>query len=329
VAYSATTLVNTRLKADAIWADAKANEGYKAEVIVADALRENDTSSINRYFKNGKEDKVELTFIKSCPAEAEDCTDSCEIEGEELSTEAKTYAITMCKEKSFVVPEVVLRGNDYDLEMFVARGLLDATKVLDNAINKAAIAAIQANLGVNVYGGIGTIAGTNTTVLAELINSMDIIPQYLIAGQLNNMSNPYVISGMNSYLANWNAEMNRGNADGKGNAARSEALKMYFDIKTVEGLAPAQSFLVNRGAFAFASRTHYEMKPTEYTFGQKRWKIESRNLRGVYYDVHFEDKCVGGEIYHAYKVIAKFEWLHNPLGCTATEKGVLRFTKGA
>ena len=254
--------------------------------------------------------------------------------GAELGSDSKDYTLSFCKEYSFTVDEMSFRGNELTMDEVVAKGFLKADKALSEAITKSGVSRLESFKGTNLIdGGIGTVnaATTETDVAAADWNAQMFAYLYRIGIQ-NQMSNPFLLSGNNLFEDRLTTMLAESNANGKGNANLYKLMRTYFDLFTIDALndPKLKTYMVNRGAVAFASKVHYGAVPTKYEgAGQSRFSIASRNLDGVRYDVFYTNRCSGITIKHDFKVIATYDYFLNPTGCDAGRTGVLAFNKTA
>jgi hypothetical protein len=154
--------------------------------------------------------------------------------------------------------------------------------------------------------------------------------QLSLAAIHNRLKRPYLLSGNNLYTANWNAEMNAGNADGKGAAKKMGAFPIYFDPFNVEAMTPKSTFMIDPNAVAFVNKARYSTDPDEFVNGADKtlFAIKSNAIPGVMYDVVYDTVCSGNDIVHRYKIHATGKFILNPTGCDTDITGVLEFTCG-
>ena len=55
------------------------------------------------------------------------------------------------------------------------------------------------------------------------------------------------------------------------------------------------------------------------------YKMASKNLAGVYYDIHEIETCSSDDFVISYKLRVYFDYFLNPLSCVATRTGILQF----
>lgn len=337
MAYSDSVLPKILEKSDRIWADNQVKSQFDGKVDAALHLIGEQTARVNLLLQ-GKDRDVEIAWINACNVEAEDCVDACTIGGNELTTDKATYAIETCKQVKFKVPEKTFRDNLFDYTEVVATGMMKGRKELDEQIAQAAIAALNANSGVNAHASEKwTLSGTPTGSISEVAPGnfdLGLMFHMQYAAAQNRFSDPFLLSGFNLAEAIFNARMNAGNDSGKGDAMRASTIRVHQDffnleaVNTSGGTVSYYTYMVDKGAIAFASKNYYNPQPrTLDGIGHVLFSVPSMKLPGVVYDVTHTVTCTSGEYYHEYKLEAHFDWFINPTGCINTRTGILRFLR--
>jgi hypothetical protein len=147
---------------------------------------------------------------------------------------------------------------------------------------------------------------------------------------MNKMRQVYGLTGSNLYQLLWSAPLDGANADGKGAAKKVGTIPMYQDPENIESVAPAQTFLLHRGAAAFISKAWYPRNAINAVNPEANiyiWSEPSNNLPGVEYDIFMQKSCTGNEFYEAYKVQLHGLFALNPLPCN-DHTGILVFECG-
>lgn len=327
--FTASQLATAIVKADNMWADSMLKADYTANVGVATALRSEQNANVGILQDSEKDRDVKIIWINSCGNEVvDDDGDNCEIGGEQAGSDSKTYALTIKKKYGFSVREDTFRGNEFNMEDVVARCFLEADKKLSENIAQTAVAKLDSFKGTNqVTTGLGTVNGLETEIASADWTSR--LFAYLTkVGIMNSITNPFLISGDNLFEERLVTMLSEANANGKGDKQLFSLLRTYFDLFNVDTvLSPDQkTFMVNRGAVAFASKNKYGAKPIQYK-SQDRYSIASRNLEGVRYDVYYTNECSDDDMNHHFTVRAWYDWYLNPLGCNAQKTGVLSFKR--
>lgn len=321
-------LATVQAKADERWLDPIKNIDMVADVNAAKAVLENQSVKLGEIQDKNKKRLISLEWLTACEADTENCSDDCSIDGDDATPECKEYEITCLQESSFKVGDRAYRERTIDVADSIAFNIEMRKKMLDEWIAQYILTAIHANAGINVYTGApGTVAGATTTIPAGSWN--DNIWGYMdLTARLNKFKNPYGITGTNLYQLIFNRSLEVGNADGKGNVAKMNTLKMYLDPENVETIAPAHTFLLHKTAVAFVGKAWYPLggaNAVELMADHFAWSEASRNLPGITYDVFTERTCLSNEFYTAFKVQLHGLFALNPTPCSPTNTGILAF----
>ena len=325
-------------KADMIWNDNQSNADYVPKADVLKVIVANTTAKLDAIQgEQSKDNKIKVTWLQDCNDDVEDCdTTTCIVEGEELLVNCKEYEPTICKTTAFIVNEDTLRAGIYSPEEVIAKGLLKRVKLLDEMLAQSIVSELDANKGVSVYAGDygqiegGTVGNSDVEVLAG--NWTASLFGYLNMQAIKNkLANPFLLSGDNLYLQWWNAQAEFANADGKGNLNKFNTMPANFDLFNIDSvLNPSlQTFLIDKGAIAFAPKWRYSNTPRKIDNVHTRFTIESRTVPGMFYDVIYTTRCKTGtnQIEHVFNVTARGGIYLNPTGCTETKTGIVSFKK--
>lgn len=321
-------LTEIMIEADKAWLDPMKNADLVADANTAKAVLANQQVKMGPLTVKDKKNIVALEWLTACDATTQACTDDCTIEGVDAIPECKEYEISCLQESTFKVPDRHYRERTIDAAQSIAFNLEKRKKLLDEYIAQYILTGLVANAGVNTYtGGIGTVAGATTTIAAA--NWNDSIWGYFdLVARLNKFQSAYGITGTNLYQLIFNRSLEVGNADGKGNFAKMNTLKMFLDPENVEVIAPATTFLLHKTAVAFVNKSWYPLgaaNAVELMADQMAWSEASRNLPGVTYDVITKRTCYANEYYTAFKVQLHGLFAVNPTPCTETNNGILQF----
>lgn len=328
--FTATVLPKVAVKIDEIWADAIQKADYEAQCEAAKAIMMEQTAKLEVLRSSAKNITVRIDWIKDCGMTDEACSDDCTNDGAELESTSQDVTISTCRQVQFKVARKKMRDNNFDASEVAAKGLMKAGKVLDEYLAKQAVTFLNASVGVNEHTSAkwtlaGTPVGSRSEVAAANVN-VGLIPHLILAGAKNRFSNPYLLSGTQLYVENWEKMLEAANADGKGSAAKMNAIRKHFDIFNVDTVNANTTdfYLVDKGAVALVTKAYYEGEVMDH--GTKSYfSLKSNNLPGVVYDVIVDETCSSNEQYDAYTVQANFGYFLNPLGCTANRKGVLLY----
>lgn len=326
-------------KADMIWNDNQSNADYVPKADALKIIYANTTARLDSIQgEQSKDNKIKIVWLQDCGDTVEDCdTTTCLVEGDELFVNCKEYEPTICKTVAFVVNETELRKAIFSPEEVIAKGLLKRVKQLDELLAQQIVSELDASKGVSLYegdyghiqgSGIGTsdvevLTGNWTASLFGYLNLQAI---------RNKFANPFLLSGENLYLQFWNAQAEFANADGKANLNKFNTMPANFDLFNIDTvLEKRMTFLIDKGAIAFAPKWEYSSTPRVIQNVHTRFTIESRAVPGMYYDVIYTTRCKGGtsQIEHVFNVSAKGGIYLNPTGCTETKTGIIGFKKVA
>lgn len=344
---SPTKILNLRVKAENAWKDGKTSVQYKVNAESAKAVLTNQTARVDLLTgRSNKDDVVEISFINTCGIVAEDCESNCTIDEPELDTGKEEYAVDTCKKTGFSIDEEKIRTNDYELEELHSAGHAASLKALDEFWAAQVLAKLSAEAGYNAFPSPYTFndATMATTVPAAGYSLKDMTANLIIQAQMNNINSPYYIE-RGLLLPEWiNAQLNGGNLDGKGDVARIEMLKMYFDMMNFSkaGVTTADLFMIDASAVALATKTRYTSTPVVAggKIQQTRYTVASQTLPNVSYDVIYSLECktVGGKAHdmHSWRYETNGLIAINPALCPVTvgeevytSNGILAYKKGA
>lgn len=323
-------LTDLQAEADRIWTDPMKNVELVAHADAAKAVLENQSVRFGDILSKDKKRILALEWLTACDATTTACSDDCSIDGSDATPECKEYEITCLREAAFKVGHRAYRERTINVEQSIAFNLELRMKMLDEWIAQYILTSLEAGAGTNLYTGGGsafTVLAGKTTVTAAAWND-NIWGYFDLAARLNKFTNPYGITGTNLYQLMFNRTKEQGNADGKGNFAKMNTIKMYADPENVETISPAGTYLLHKTAVAFASKSWYPLgaaNAEKLTADRMAYAVKSRNLPGVEYDVFVERTCVSNEIYDAFKVQLNGLFAINPTPCNVTNNGILLF----
>lgn len=329
------TLVKVQLLMDNVWADNAKQKDYIANVEAIRAIRENSNVRIEDVLNPTKDKTVTLYWPEFCGATTTDCGDECTPGGSKPGTTCQDYALTMCREVNFSIDTNTYRTIATTMEEAIAVTFMSNMQALDEWIAVQTVNKMHSSKGVNAYtGGKGNVSGFETTIAPAYWNA-NLMSYFNLVARQNKFSNPYIVSGTNLFEAYDLAQANAANSDGKGAKTLFDRYRMYFDTFNVDStLGEQATFMLNRNALAFHSKTRYNWSPTDGRAMQwggvgsstgMRYQIESKNLPGVFYDVIYKITCNGDEITHDWKVKFRGDIFRNPVGCNPNNTNILEF----
>ena len=178
-----------------------------------------------------------MTWLLNCrqvPAAFDtDCTHT----GPSSSTFRETAKIDQCIQNTFQEPYDAWRSNEFGLKDALASQLQRLMKDHLEYVEQYSVGVINSNAGINSSVSNPLWTGTGTTVVtipADQITSTAIFGPLMRNAVRNRFNNPYGLSGEALAQLDYLARTNSGNAEGKGDALRIQAMRMYFDYFNVD-----------------------------------------------------------------------------------------------
>ena len=326
--FSCAELAEVQLKADNMWADAAYKKDFIADVETLTAIRKEQTVRFPDLEVPSKDNTVKIAWIKDCDETIENCGTECTVGGAEAEAACDTHELTLCKKVGFTVDEKTFRTSIFSKEEVIAVQMMRKMKLLDEYLAETAVSRLESFKGVNAFtGGKGTVSGFETSISPAYWNA-NLFSYFALVMKKNKFRDAFMIHGDNLFEAAWNAEMNAANADGKDQAMKMKSLRSYWDVFNIDSvLSPDKSsFLIDRNAVAFASKAYWDNVPKDFgdNVGSK-YRVESKNLPGVFYDVTYKVTCSGDDIKHNWSLQVKADIFRNPVGCNLNNTGVLKF----
>lgn len=315
----------------AIWDDKTVQKDYIADVQVPLAIRAQQTARLAPLQNPAKDRQLTVVWVKDCVDRLEDCGNECEAGGDELEADSQTYELDLCKSAGFTVKEREFRSLMLDRTEVVAKGFMSSMKQLDNWIAQQTVSHLNTFAGINQYED-GVFQGSEYNEADAAFWNADIFGEFNIIAAINRFSNPFLLSGTNLYKEWWNSMMQAGNADGKGDVMKFGTMPIAFDLHQIVTVnSPDKvTYMLDKGAVALITKAYNPENPLTYSNGanQTLFKVPSMNIPGVEYDVIYKTRCESSEIYHDYSLRVNGLCALNPVGCTETNTGVLKFYCG-
>lgn len=314
---------------DQYWVDNSINKDYVAHVDAALAIRENQTARLGE-LQGQKDRTLDLIWVKDCVDRLGDCADDCVVGGDELEATSQSYTMDLCKTAGFNVKEKEFRSLILEREEVVAKGILSTMKQLDEWLTQQAISHLNTFAGINQYED-GVFTGAEFNEANAAFWNADLFGEFNIISQLNQFKTPFLLSGTNLYKEYWNAQMNNGNANDKDQLMKFGTMPMYFDLWNMNTVNTPDkvTYMIDRGAVALVTKAYNPVNPMVYTgAGLTKYKVASKNIPGVEYDVIYTNDCASNEITHKWSFYINGLCALNPLGCDSDNTGVLKFYCG-
>lgn len=335
MAITASALPFAISKATTDWPDSMLAEDQKPNIDVLDAVSAIQTATIDANLPEERD--IKITWLDNCDLADETCERDCTFTGNEADSVAQTLQIDNCKEVKFSMRlDPWLKGgnvNVFGLADELAVNLNRAMKAAAEGAAQYAVSFLNLNLGVNLATTIPdfTVTSTDTAISADNYENTAVIGKFARTAARNKFSNPYMIDGGAFYQLMFMAQTSQGNAEGKGDALRMGRYPMYMDLFNLPEVNGDDeiTYMVNRGALAFVSKGWYSTNPITLGGSMTRFQIRNRFFPALVHDVDVHETCTFGVWWAHYKVKHSYELFLNPTGCTATQTGILKFTKTA
>lgn len=318
---------------DVAWNDAIQRAQFVAKADAARVCLEQQTARVEPLIQgageNAKTRTVRVHWLNACAMDDGAPTDECAAAETELTDNKEDYTISGFRETSFKTSWKVHRTTPHDLNQTVATGLLMGGKILDEYLSAQYFAFLAANNGAHEYTpSIGAAGAGDVWEIPGADMTVDAMPEFILAANFARFDNAFMIHGLNLWTERFKAGQYAANDNGKGENNLFNVLPMFWDpVGASVASVSDQSWLVNRSAGALATANFFDMAPREFAGNHRVYKIASRNLPGVFYDVHEMETCTSDDMVVSYKMNVNFEFLLNPLGCVATRTGILQFAK--
>lgn len=298
MALETAALANINLKVDQMSTDQVLMRKFKPKTEGLQKIIANQTARLNTAktelsdSDKNKGGKVYLNWLTSNSIVEGAVTSNCTLTGADLDAAAVAYDLTMEFKTDFTVTEDDFKNSIYSREELVAHGFLKALQVMDEAYAKRAIAKADAYAGTNLYLATGyTQTGAKTTVPAASYGSK-MLAYIARMAEMNRLNNYYILDGGELFDEAFLANINSGNAEGKGLAALYNNFDIAFDmINFAKAGVATDTLVVDADSLAFVTRNRFQSLVPVAAVGQKRYKIKSPSLAGVFYDVYYQEVC--------------------------------------
>jgi hypothetical protein len=320
-------------KADVLWTDRIEKGDWVARDGSLKAVRENQTAQLQPLTDPNIDNKIQLVWLKPTNQVVEDYDKDCAFDGVPMSSAAKEYEISQAFRVGYRISEAELRTNKFTFEELVARQFLEADKLLTEKAAKFAVSKIEflCATSKNPYNpnASWSVPPIGVSTIPQNEWTPDLLGHFIITAQLANFTNPFLVSGLNLAHRNWKAQKEAGQSGNEGNVEMFNDMKTYYDLWNIDGTTAAnRTYLLNRGAFAFVTKSRWE-KLEEFGNGANliRYSMASNNMEGVRYDVRYRTICEGDTIDHVWEYILRCDVVTNPESVMPGYTGALGFHK--
>lgn len=279
--------------------------------------------------QNAKKQTRRVYWQNACAIAVQDRTDECLPGTTELTDDSEDYTISQSKESQFVTSFKTFRDKPHNLNQTVALGLMQCMKVLDEHLNAQYLAFLVANNGAHEYNlPVGAADGSDVWEIASPDFTSDRFADFQLSSKFARFTAPFLLHGLNYYTDFVKASKYQPNGEGKGDFNMFGLVDNVWDpIGFSDNSIPNESFLVNASAGALLTGNWYDQSAMQMAGNHRVYSMPSKNLPGVRYDIHEIETCSSDDFVLSYKVQAYYEFVVNPLGCTATRTGILQFRK--
>jgi hypothetical protein len=348
--FSAAQLSQIVVAANTMWEDPRQARDLMEPIEVLRSIAENQKVSFNPVLVNNSCQGFKVAWLKRCGVDAVDCSAEaasagCELEGDEIDADDKTYTSTGCFTDSFTVWDDDCKGL-FDFEQKVAFGSLKAMQNIKKKLNTAALAFLNANKHDNshiVTGG--TNSAGNGTYFASGSWTPELISVFAEIAMMNRIKNPVFVSGTNLWGVNFNANYNFSNSDQKDQLLKMRHFKdWYWDPETVDvTLAKKATLMFDAGAVGFFTKNEFSnMAPREvdtkngtvvYAMPDKELAyMNGGSATPLMYDVYTQPVCKtaakGVQKYgRVFKFMIQYGFILSPEQCN-DNTGIIEFVNG-
>ena len=315
---------------DKAWDDAIHRTQFTTRAKAAEICIKNQTANIGPLIEgsgaNAKQRTVKVHWLNGCAITDGAISDECAVSAVELTDDEQDHALTSSRESGFVVSWKAGRTTPHELAQQVSTGMLRAMKSLDEYLAKQFYTFLAANNGSHEYTlNVGADAATVWQIPAANWD-VDLIPQWVLAADFADFDAPYLLHGTNSFTDAYKANQYAANADGKGENNLYSAIPSEWDpVGASAASVAAMTWLINKGSVALGTGNYFDSTPKLFAGNHRVYKMASKNLAGVYYDIHEIETCSSDDFVISYKLRVYFDYFLNPLSCVATRTGILQF----
>ena len=261
---------------------------------------------------------LDVSWLNVCDLDVSTATVDCQLDGDELGAQKKTYVNNLTFHKSFKIPDSQCK-DVHELEEKRALALLAIRASLDQELERRVVTFLEGNADdISDYTfAVGAIDGgdpTNWEIPTASLSADLFIDFEKIANDFNFVV-PQVIDGNNFYALLKKAVAKAGGPGCCNTDKLFDLLPLCANTKTVDQISEAKrTYIIDTTNVAYFN-TVINKNTTPIAKGDKDntkvWSMPSlimkwRNgntLEPVMYDIKFQYQCVSGndyqEVYHA------------------------------
>jgi hypothetical protein len=323
------------------WPNSRVQADFTPQTATLESIIKEQTADV-RMFGLPDEQDLYVTWLLNCGQVPAACDTDCLHTGPSSSTFRETAKIDQCIQNTFQEPYDAWRSNEFGLKDALASQLQRLMKDHLEYVEQYSVGIINSNAGINSSVSNPLWTGTGTTVVtipADQITSTAIFGPLMRNAVRNRFNNPYGLSGEALAQLDYLARTNSGNSEGKGDALRIQAMRMYFDYFNVDEVNDPNLdfYVIDRGTLAFASKGYFPLvgDPNNprgaevFSYGKMRFSVRNQWVPQLIHDVEVYDSCTSGVESTTWTVRTRYKTLSAPEGCLADNTGILRFRVGA
>ena len=329
------SLPKVLIELDRAWNDPIRNTQFIAnvEALRAQLQRQTITTGpiISGTGPNAKKITTTIYWPEVCSTSTSSCTDECVAATGEATDNSQDVTLPCMREAGFIESFKRFRVAPYNYEQVVAMQMLMKMKALDEYLASQYITFLEAHKGTHEYElSVGNESGGDWEIPAVDWN-VDLIPEFMLSARIARFSNPYLLDGINFWTQRAQAAAYQGNAEGKGAQTLfgdNSTFNWVVDPENITSTAPGKTYMVNASAVAFVSGNYWGTTPFVHAGNHRMYKVASRNLPGIFYDVHELETCTSNDFVTSFKIVINGSFNLNPLNCEKEERtGILAFEK--
>lgn len=336
MAFTTAELAAAQVKLDQMAKDTVLMKQYEPQAAGLLKMLQNQTATLNEaatLLADSEKNrlggtKVYMNWVTTSGIVEEAVTTNCTLSEPALGSASLAYDLTAEFKTGFSIDTDSIKTSIYTTEELIARGMLAAMQVLDEGWAKRFIAKADAFGGVNAYTTATAVYAAGKTTIPSANYNEQLFPYFAHAAEVNRMKSYFVVDGGELFNGKFLADMNGANGEGKGTKNLYDAFDITFDLVNFSRSAvTSNTMLIDRNALAFVTRTKYNNTVPMDVVNQKRYKVASKTLPGVFYDVYYQESCdVSGNIVQTFTLQTRGDLLKAP---EITYPSVLVMKKGA
>ncbi len=325
------SLAKVQIEVDRAWRDPILNSQYIAKTMaLTEQLRRQTVrlpDTISGTGRNAKQITQTIFWPVSCTVDTAACADECLVATAEATDDQQDVVLTCLRQVGFKETMKRFRASPLEYARVLALQWLVHMKALDEYLTQQYIAFLEANKGDHEYQlSVGTDNAGDWEINASDWN-VNLIPEFMLSAEISRFSTPYLLDGFNFATQLSVANAYQPNLDGKGVYNLFQQFPFVQDPVNMSAAAPNKTYMVNSSAVAFLTGNFWDTTPTEYAPGHRVWKVQSKNLPGVWYDVHEIQACTSNDFVTSYHFRVNGGFFLNPLGCDEDRTGILAFER--